>query len=90
MTSFFSAIFSQKVDVLICAHLKGNFLNFPILTLLLSLVHLQGVLWAFKRKSPFYGDTLYVKMYMSIDAKAEASGLSKSSVNIRSHSFWII
>ena len=25
----------------------------------MSVVHLQGVLWAFKHKSPFFGDTLY-------------------------------
>ncbi len=34
--------------------MKGYFLNFPKLNLLLSLVHLQGVLWAFKHKSPFF------------------------------------
>ena len=33
-----------------CAHLKENFMNFPKLTLLLSAVHLQGVLWAFEHK----------------------------------------
>ena len=37
-----------------CAQWKGNFLNFPKLTLLLSVVHLQGVLWAFKHKSHFF------------------------------------
>ena len=37
----------------------GNFLNFSKLTLILSLVYLQGVAWAFKCKSPFFGDTLY-------------------------------
>ena len=42
-----------------CAYLKGNFLNFPKLTLILSLVHLQRVLWAFKCKSPFFLDALY-------------------------------
>ena len=36
------------------AHWKGNFLNFPKLTLLLSVGHLQGVLWAFKHKSHFF------------------------------------
>ena len=37
-----------------CAHQTGNFLNFPKLTLLLSVVHFQGVLWAFKDKSHFF------------------------------------
>ena len=37
-----------------CAHQTGNFLNFPKLTLLLPVVHFQGVLWAFKDKSPFF------------------------------------
>ena len=42
-----------------CAHWTRNFLNFLKLTQLLSVAHFWMPLRAFKRKSPFFWDTLY-------------------------------
>ena len=38
-----------------CAHLKGNFLNFPKLNLLLSVVHLQGSYGHLNTNPTFFG-----------------------------------
>ena len=57
-----SGIFEKKIQSF-CAHLTGNFLNFPKLTLLLPVVYFQGVLWTFKDKSPFFwGHPVYLNL----------------------------
>ena len=43
-----------------CAHWRGNFLNFPKLTLLLSLVQFWCPLWPLNKDPPFFWDILYV------------------------------